>query len=235
MKDMINVEIKEKYFNKNLILEDLKFSMKKNEFISIVGPSGCGKSTLLNIISSLDKNYKGSIKGEFSNISFMFQDHRLLPWLTVRENLLLVSKTKNEKEIVELLELINLVDILDEYSKNLSGGMARRVALVRAFINKPDLILLDEPFISLDYPTSIALKKELLSFYNRFKSTIILVTHDLSEAILLSNRVLFFSKNPASILLDFENSDNQVFNQKKNDEIKNRILEKYPKILEGKL
>lgn len=113
--------------------------------------------------------------------------------------------------------------------------MLRRVSLVRAFINKPDLILLDEPFISLDYPTSQALKKELLAFYNRFKATIILVTHDISEAILLSNRILFFSKNPAKVLLDFKNHDNQVFNQKRNDEIKNKILEKYPKILEGKL
>jgi ABC-type nitrate/sulfonate/bicarbonate transport system ATPase subunit len=163
----------------------------------------------------------------------MFQDHRLLPWLSVKENLLLVSKTKDEKEIIDLLETINLVHILDEYPKNLSGGMARRVALVRSFINKPKLIVLDEPFISLDYPTSMGLKKELLTFYNKFKPTIILVTHDLGEAILLSNRVLFFSKNPAKVLLDFENLDYQLFDQMKNDEIKNKILTKYPKILEG--
>ncbi len=230
---MLYIRVDEKNFNETTILKNIDISLKEGEFISIIGPSGCGKSTLLNIISSLDNDYKGHLKGDFSKLSFMFQDHRLLPWLTVKENLLLVSKTKDEKEIIDLLETINLVHILDEYPKNLSGGMARRVALVRSFINKPKLIVLDEPFISLDYPTSMSLKKELLTFYNKFNPTIILVTHDLGEAILLSNRVLFFSKNPAKVLLDFENLNYQVFDQMKNDEIKNKILTKYPKILEG--
>ncbi len=230
---MLHIKVDEKSFNETTILKNIDICLKQGEFISIIGPSGCGKSTLLNIISSLDNDYKGELTGDFSSLSFMFQDHRLLPWLSVKENLLLVSKTKDEKEIIDLLETINLVHILDEYPKNLSGGMARRVALVRSFINKPKLIVLDEPFISLDYPTSMGLKKELLTFYNKFKPTIILVTHDLGEAILLSNRVLFFSKNPAKVLLDFENLDYQVFDQMKNDEIKNKILTKYPKILEG--
>jgi ABC-type nitrate/sulfonate/bicarbonate transport system ATPase subunit len=230
---MLHIKVDEKSFNETNILKNIDICLKQGEFISIIGPSGCGKSTLLNIISSLDNDYKGELTGDFSSLSFMFQDHRLLPWLSVKENLLLVSKTKDEKEIIDLLETINLVHILDEYPKNLSGGMARRVALVRSFINKPKLIVLDEPFISLDYPTSMGLKKELLTFYNKFKPTIILVTHDLGEAILLSNRVLFFSKNPAKVLLDFENLDYQLFDQMKNDEIKNKILTKYPKILEG--
>ncbi len=232
---MLHIKVDEKSFNETNILKNIDISLKQGEFISIIGPSGCGKSTLLNIISSLDNDYKGELTGDFSKLSFMFQDHRLLPWLTVKENLLLVSKTKDEKEIIDLLETINLVHILDEYPKKLSGGMARRVALVRSFINKPKLILLDEPFISLDYPTSMGLKKELLTFYNKFKPTIILVTHDFSEAILLSNRVLFFSKNPAKVLVDFENLDCHIFNQMKNDEIKNKFLAKYPKILEGEI
>lgn len=230
---MINIDIKEKKFKKESILEDIKISLEDSEFLSIIGPSGCGKTTLLNIIAKLDKEYDGLIDGDFSNIAFMFQDHRLLPWLSVKENLLLVSIDKNLDEINRLIKLVGLGDILDEYPNKLSGGMARRVSIIRAFINKPKLILLDEPFISLDYPTASALKKDFLNFCKEFNPTVILVTHDISEAIYLSNRILFFSKNPAKIIYEFENPNNQEFNLKKIDEIKNQLLEKYPRILEG--
>lgn len=230
---MINIDIKEKKFKKESILEDIKISLEDSEFLSIIGPSGCGKTTLLNIIANLDKEYDGFIDGDFSNIAFMFQDHRLLPWLSVKENLLLVSIDKNLDEINRLIKLVGLGDILDEYPNKLSGGMARRVSIIRAFINKPKLILLDEPFISLDYPTASALKKDFLNFCKEFNPTVILVTHDISEAIYLSNRILFFSKNPAKIIYEFENPNNQEYNLKKIDEIKNQLLEKYPRILEG--
>lgn len=230
---MININIQEKKYNKNIILENINIDVKEDEFLSIIGPSGCGKTTLLNIIASLDKDFIGQLKGDFSNISFMFQDHRLLPWLTIKENLLLVSKDKNLQEIENLLKSVGLENSLNEYANKLSGGMARRVALIRAFLNKPKLILLDEPFISLDYPTSMSLKKDFLNFCQEYKPTVILVTHDLSEAIFLSNRILFFGKNPARQIYEFKNPNNQEFNLKKIDEIKNEILETYPKILEG--
>ena len=230
---MIKINLKEKNFQDKPILKDINISLQEGEFLSIIGPSGCGKTTLLNVIASLDDDYTGNVDIDSSNISFMFQDHRLLPWLSVRENLLLVSKTKDMNEIEELIKLIDLEDILEEFPNKLSGGMARRVSLIRAFINKPKLILLDEPFISLDYPTSMSLKKDFLAFCKKFNPTVILVTHDISEAIYLSNRIIFFSKNPANKIFEYENINNQEFNLKKIDEIKNQILEQYPRILEG--
>lgn len=230
---MININIKEKFFKDIKILENIKISVRKGEFLSIIGPSGCGKTTLLNIASSLDKDFNGKVTISSSNIGFVFQDHRLIPWLTIKENLLIISKEKDMNHINELLKIVGLNDILDVYPKNLSGGMARRVSFVRAFINKPKVIFLDEPFISLDYPTAMALKKDFLELCKKFNVTVILVTHDLSEAIYLSNRILFFSKNPASQILEYENSNNQEFDLKKIDELKNQILETYPNILEG--
>jgi sulfonate transport system ATP-binding protein len=230
---MIKINIQEKKFNEIKILEDINITVEEGEFLSIIGPSGCGKTTLLNIISSLDKDFKGFINISSSNIGFVFQDHRLIPWLTVKENLLIISKDKDMKQINELLKLVNLDDILDIYPKDLSGGMARRVSFVRAFINKPKVIFLDEPFISLDYPTATSLKKDFLELCKRFNTTVILVTHDLSEAIYLSNRILFFSKNPARQIFEYKNGNNQEFNLKRIDELKNQILENYPHILEG--
>lgn len=232
---MIEVHIKEKYFKDVKILENIDLSIKETEFVSIIGPSGCGKTTLLNLISSLDDDFNAKVNISSSNIGFMFQDSRLIPWLSVKENLLIVSKNKNLDEIIELLELVGLKNILEEYPKNLSGGMARRVALVRAFINHPKVVFLDEPFISLDYPTANALKKDFLNLCKKFNSTVILVTHDLSEAVYLSNRILFLSKNPATVIFEYKNPNNQEFNIKKIDELKNEILENYPKILEGVL
>lgn len=232
---MINIKIDEKKFNGNIIIKNLNINVNKAEFLSIIGPSGCGKTTLLNIVASLDKDFIGSINGDLSNISFMFQDHRLLPWLSVKENLLLISKDKNLDEIKRLLKLVGLEECLNVYPNKLSGGMARRVAIVRTFLNKPKLILLDEPFTSLDYPTAMELKKEFIKFCSDYKPTVILVTHDISEAILLSNRILFLGKNPTKEIFQYQNKNNQEFNQKQIDEIKNEILEHYPKILEGVL
>ena len=230
---MIKIDIKEKFFNETKILENIQIFVSDGEFLSIIGPSGCGKTTLLNIASSLDKDFNGKVDIFSSNIGFVFQDHRLIPWLTIKENLLIVSKDKDMNHINELLKIVGLTDILEVYPKNLSGGMARRVSFARAFINKPKVIFLDEPFISLDYPTATALKKDFLALCKKFNTTVILVTHDLSEAIYLSNRILFFSKNPANQILEYENSNNQEFNLKKIDELKNQILETYPNILEG--
>lgn len=230
---MLKIEIIKKSFNKKLLIKDLTTSIKKGEFVSIIGPSGCGKTTLLNMIAEVDKNFQGEILKEENSLSFMFQDDRLLPWLSIKENLLLVSKTKDLKEIQNLLALTHLEEVLEKYPKSLSGGMKRRVSLARAFINSPKLILLDEPFISLDYPTATTLKKEFVNLSKTFSPTTILVTHDLSEAIALSDRIIFLKSEPTEIILDYQNSNKQSFNTEKVDEIKNAILQKHPKILEG--
>ena len=232
---MIDIIIQKKSYDNKTILEDIAFQIKDNEFISIIGPSGCGKSTFLNILANLDDDFIGNIEIPFLNISFVFQDDRLLPWLTIKENLLLISKNKDLNEINRVLKLVGLENILDEFPKSLSGGMKRRVALVRAFINKPELILLDEPFTSLDFPTAQELKFEFIKLCREFKPTVILVTHDLSEAILFSNRIFFLSKNPDKVILEFNNPNNQSFEIKQIDKIKNDIFEKYPNILKGEI
>ncbi len=232
---MLNINILSKSFSEKKILSDIKIDIKKNEFISIIGPSGCGKTTFLNILSGLDKEFKGEIEIFCKNISYMFQDNRLLPWLTVKENLLLVSKSKDLEEVKELLKIIGLEETLNEYPKALSGGMKKRISLIRAFINQPELIFLDEPFTSLDFPTSQELKQEFLMLCKRFNPTVLLVTHDISEAILLSHKILFFSKKPSSIIYEFNNPNNQEFDIKKIDKIKNQLFDLYPNILKGEL
>lgn len=232
---MIDINICSKKYNTKTVLKDINITVKQNEFISIIGPSGCGKSTFLNILSKLDDEYDGNIDIPFDEISFVFQDDRLIPWLTIKENLLLVSQSKDLEEIKKLLKLIGLDEFLDEYPKVLSGGMKRRVAFVRAFINQPKLILLDEPFTSLDFPTSQELKKDFLELCKKFNPIVILVTHDISEAILFSNRIFFFSKNPATVILEFNNPNEQSFDLKKIDEIKNDLFDCYPNILKGEI
>ncbi len=233
---MINIEIKTKYYEKNKILEDIKINIKDSEFLSIIGPSGCGKTTLLKIVASLDKEFIGNVNLKSSNIGYMFQENLLLPWLTIKENLLLFSKNKDIKKIEKFLSFVELKkDILEKYPNEISGGMARRIALIRTFINEPKIVLLDEPFLSLDFPTALNLKRFFLNLCKEFKSSVILVTHDLSEAIYLSNRILFFGKNPAKIIYEYKNENNQEFDMEKIDEIKNRLFKTYPKILEGEI
>jgi len=232
---MLDIDIISKEYSNNKILENVKLTVNDSEFISIIGPSGCGKTTILNLISKLDKDFYGEIKSSFSNLSFIFQDHRLVPWLTVKENLLLVSQNKDLLRISELLKIVNLEEFIDYYPNKLSGGMKRRISIIRAFINNPDLILMDEPFVSLDYPTATNLKSEFLELCKKFKPTVILVTHDLAEAIHMSDRIIFLNKNPSSIIYELKNTNNQIFDIKNIDTIKNGIFEKYPNILKGEL
>ena len=232
---MYKVKIDSKSYENKDVLKDLCFEFEKGDFISLIGPSGCGKTTLLNILAKLDTKYKGKLELEVEELSFVFQDDRLIPWLSVKENLLLVSKDKNIDDINELLKLVNLEETLEEFPNNLSGGMRKRISFIRAFLNNPKLILLDEAFSSLDYPTAQELKKEFLKLCEKYKPTVIIVTHDISEAILLSHKILFLSKNPSSIILQFDNPNNQEFNIKKIDLIKNELFEKYPNILKGEI
>ena len=222
---------------KILIFKDLEFTIKKGEFLSLFGPSGCGKTTLLNIISGLDKDYNGHIqpwsktfqkvnkedisrKYSFSNISYMFQNPRLFPWLSTIENIKYpIKKQRNADKIAnDLLKKVGLEKYKNQYPNRLSGGMQRRVAMARAFAPNPNILLLDEPFISLDKKISNSLRKLLLQLWKRNKPIIIFVTHDLDEAIELADRILFLSNIPSTILLDYainlkgpRNQDNKNF------------------------
>ena len=218
--NQINIEIKKKTFplttqnkqSENLIFKNLNFIIKKSQFISIFGPSGCGKTTLLNIISGLDKNFDGSVQTFNSatnpnkNISYMFQEPRLFPWLTAIENVKFpIKKKKNcEKISLELIKKVGLEKYTNQYPNRLSGGMQRRIALARAFAPNPNILLLDEPFISIDKKISNSLRKLLIRLWKKNKPIIVFVTHDLDEAIELADRIFFLSNLPSKIVLDYE-------------------------------
>lgn len=237
---MLNINIENKNYQNKQIISKLKLQIHNGEFISIIGPSGCGKTTLLNIISNLDKEYDGEISLDNKkdlDIGFMFQDSRIIPWLSVFDNIMLVSKEKNEADIISLLSDIGLKDYIYSFPKELSGGMKRRVSLVRAFINKPKLLLLDEPFISLDYPTAQSLRADFIRFYKKYLPTVIFVTHDLKEAISLSNRIVFLDSKPMKVVLDYKKEIDftQDLESLEIEKHKLEILEKYPLLLSGKI
>ena len=227
--NQINIEIKKKTFplkvqnkqSKNVIFKNLNFIIKKSQFVSIFGPSGCGKTTLLNIISGLDKDFDGSVQTLNSatnpnkNISYMFQAPRLFPWLTAIENVKFpIKKKKNcEKIAFEFIKKIGLEKYKNQYPNRLSGGMQRRIALARAFAPNPNILLLDEPFISIDKKIANLLRKLLIKLWKKNKPIIIFVTHDLDEAIELADRICFLSNLPSKILLDYEVNLNRPRNQ----------------------
>lgn len=194
-------------------LEDISFSAGEDEFISIIGPSGCGKSTILSIIAGLIKKTDGSIficgkeveEKVHSSLGYMLQQDHLFPWLTVRENAYLgleiqKKKTKENLEYVDgLLRQYGLEKFLDAYPRQLSGGMRQRAALIRTLALKPKILLLDEPFSALDYQTRLYVSDDIHSIIKKTKKTAILVTHDISEAISMSDRVIVLTKRPAKI------------------------------------
>ena len=181
-------------------ISGVDLAIKEGEFVSIIGASGCGKSTLLRIIGGLDNDYSGSatfrgepIRSPSRKRGFIFQDHRLLPWLTVEENIRfsLPKETPNVDQLVrDKLAIVNLTGFEKSYPRQLSGGMAQRVAIARALANSPEALLLDEPFGALDAITKIKLQDEIVNIWRREKITMILVTHDIDEAVYLGGRVV---------------------------------------------
>lgn len=195
-------------------LKDINLSIAAGEFVSIVGASGCGKSTLLRIIAGLERDYEGSVRLGARPIvkpgldrGLVFQDHRLLPWLTVAGNIAFGIRTEGEERkrlIEEQIKLVGLKGFESAYPSQLSGGMAQRVAIARAIVNKPELLLLDEPFGALDAFTKIQMQEEMLRIWKAERSTMILVTHDIDEAIYLSDRVFVLSSRPGKIKRVFD-------------------------------
>ncbi len=208
-----------KAFNKGdqqvTVLRDINLQIKKGEFVSLLGPSGCGKSTLLKTIGGLLDPSSGqlsiggeTIKGPKKNIGFMFQKAVLLPWRTVEQNLILpVEIAKGDiqtakKRVGELLELVGLKGYENYYTKELSGGMQQRISLARTLMNDPDILLLDEPFGALDEFTRETLNFSLMDIAERSGKTVILVTHNIGEAVLMSDRIVVMGINPGHVLED---------------------------------
>jgi len=199
-------------------LDRATFSVSPGEFVCILGPSGCGKSTLLNILSGLDDQYEGlaAIHGRSvsqtdakgSRIAYVFQEPRLMPWRTVRANIefaLAASKfppSEWKERIDNCLALVELSQFAQFYPLQLSGGMQQRAAIARAFSIEPDVLLMDEPFSALDELTARRLRQQLLTIWEKFRSTVLFVTHNAFEATFLSDRILMMTKGPGGKFCD---------------------------------
>ena len=185
------------------MLGELAFSLGNGEVAALVGPSGCGKTTLLRIIAGLDNDFEGSVAlPAHGMLGMVFQEPRLLPWRTVEQNVRLAAPQATDAALGTLFQALGLTAHRDHYPGELSLGLARRVALARAFAVEPDLLLLDEPFVSLDDALAARLRDELADLVNRRPITTLLVTHNVEEAIGLADRLLLLSLSPARVLAD---------------------------------
>lgn len=208
-------------------IEGINLSVKPGEFFVVLGPSGCGKSTLLRIISGLEKSFQGELtfenKVQPGDLTFVFQQFALYPWLTVSENIELgliskkISKTEKERLVKEELDRFDLNKFAKAFPKELSGGMKQRVGIARAWITKPKIIFMDEPFSELDSFTAEALRTQVLKIWQEEKTTIVMVTHLISEAIELADRIAILTKAPGSIEKIIENNITRPRNKRSQD------------------
>lgn len=187
-------------------IEDISFSLKENEFLCIVGTSGCGKSTLLNIIAGLDKQSKGSITSTREiTYGYMLQEDALLPWLNILDNAIIglrikhIDTKENINYVKELLTKYGLKDYMNKYPNELSGGMKKRVALIRTLATKPDILLLDEPFSALDYVSRLNVSNDVYNIIKNEGKSVIMITHDIAEAVSLADKVIVLSKRPSVV------------------------------------
>ena len=230
---MKNILLKIKNLKKNYhtpkeeieAIEDFSFDLCKNEFVAIVGPSGCGKSTILSILSGIENMSSGDIKNlNNSSIGYMLQSDNLFEWRTILENCLLGLEIngklneENKKYVLSLLETYGLKDFINSYPSNLSGGMRQRVSLIRTLATRPDILLMDEPFSALDYQTRLAVSDDVFNIIKKEKKSVIMVTHDIAEAISMADKVIVLSKRPTKIKKIFDinlsNKSNPINNRK---------------------
>lgn len=203
-----------KRFGQNEVLYDLDFSINKNEFVSIIGPSGSGKSTIFNLIGGILSPDEGeilldgqTINGKRGFISYMPQTSSLLPWRTILENVLLGQELQGKKEVKaarEMLAIAGLSDYENAYPHVLSGGMKQRAAFIRALLSPQEVICLDEPFSALDELTRFEMQKWLLEMWESHRRTILFITHNIEEALFLSDRVMMLSGKPAKVVSNLE-------------------------------
>ena len=209
----VQIQIDEKSFyieqEKKLVLDDIDLSVNKGDFLTIIGPSGCGKSTLLRIVAGLDTDYRGDVQVNERYVQkpgiaqgFIFQEHRLFPWMTVEQNIAGELSLKNPEvrhKVDEMIEIVRLKGYEKAYPSEISGGMSQRVAIARALIREPEILLLDEPFGALDAFTRQHLQDVLIEIWQRKKITMLLVTHDIDEAIYLGTDIAVLRANPGKL------------------------------------
>lgn len=193
-----------------LVIENMNFKVEKGEIIAITGPSGCGKSTILNLISNLEKPTVGEVKVD-GQIGYMFQHDHLFNYRNVYRNVILgleIKKQHHNKKLLDevdrLISTYGLEEFKNRYPNELSGGMRQRVALIRTLAVNPDILLLDEPFAALDYQTKLNVIDDIYEIIKREKRTTIIVTHDISEAISIADKVIVLSKRPSTIKKVYE-------------------------------
>lgn len=225
MKEVLKLKnVSKKYQAKNgevEALSNITFNVQEGEFISIIGPSGCGKSTLLSVIAGLEPKTSGDIQID-GGLGYMLQKDSLLEWRTIYNNItfgLEISRKKtkeNEEYVEELLKKYGLYEFKDKYPNQLSGGMRQRAALIRTLATKPKILLLDEAFSALDYQTRIMVTNDIFQILKNENITAIIVTHDISEAISMSDRVVVLTKRPATVknihTIDFEMDNRNPIN-----------------------
>jgi sulfonate transport system ATP-binding protein len=210
---LLDAQVRRKAFGDRVVLEDIRVQLAPGEIVSLVGASGCGKSTLLRVIAGLDLDYRGSVRlvGQpltslTRDIGFIFQEPRLFPWCSVAENVTfhLGRHGKDRARVAPLLAEVGLAGYESALPKQLSGGQAQRVALARGLFTQPRLLLLDEPFSAVDAFTRMGLQDLLVQVARHHGITVLLVTHDIDEAVLLSDRVLVLDSNPGTLRQEIE-------------------------------
>lgn len=229
MNEILNIKnLKKNYHTKQgeiLAVDNFSFNLLDGEFVAIVGPSGCGKSTILSILCGLETKSNGKIKfKKKSHIGYMLQQDSLFNWRSILDNCLIgleINHQLNEKSkqyVINLLKTYGLKDFINNYPSNLSGGMRQRAALIRTLATKPDILLLDEPFSALDYQTRLAVSDDVYSIIKQEKKSVIMVTHDIAEAISMADRIIVLSKRPCIIKniykIKLTNKSNPIENRK---------------------
>ncbi len=229
----LKVDIEEKAFRTSNgatieVLRDLRFEVGQGEFACILGPSGCGKTTTLRILLGLDREYQGSVQLpglSDARIGAVFQEPMLLPWRTVEQNVrLAMPKHLRDANLDGLFGTLGLSKMRNFYPGELSLGLARRAAIARALAIEPDILLLDEPFVSLDEPTAQQLRHMLLSVWSERPTTALMVTHNLQEAIMLADRIIVLSDRPAHVIGTF---DIRLPRNYRNEQVKADLLRSF--------
>lgn len=241
----LRVDIAEKIFHSAegvsvTALKDLAFDVRQGEFACLVGPSGCGKTTTLRILLGLDTDFSGSFQlpqSDSNRIAAVFQEPVLLPWRTVEQNVrLALPKAMRDSDLSGLFNTLGLSQMLDLYPSELSLGLARRVALARAFAIEPAMLFLDEPFVSLDEQTAERLRYLVLSVWSARPTTALMVTHNVREALMLSDRIILLSARPGHVLGYF---DIRIPRQGRNPQVMSDLArsfrQKFPGIMRGEI
>ncbi|MFL6536163.1 MAG: ABC transporter ATP-binding protein [Pseudomonas sp.] len=197
---LLDIHVARKSFATTTVLNDIHLQLQPRETVSLLGPSGCGKSTLLRIVAGLEKDFEGQLLSHTEQLAFVFQEARLMPWLTVQQNIGFSDDDHYDKAwVAQLIEEVGLSGFADALPKALSGGMAQRVTSARGLYSRPRVLLLDEPFSAVDAFTRMKLQDLLLQLAERHAIALLLVTHDVDEALYLSDRVLVMDNRPSRI------------------------------------